>query len=69
MKNTHKFTKDWLERIKLYKVRKTINKLYKVGKIDNPILTNEDPNYKRKFNLGRKFRIGCLLIQLEFVRV
>ena len=31
MKNTHKFTKDWLERIKLYKV----------GKIDNPILTNE----------------------------
>jgi uncharacterized membrane protein YgaE (UPF0421/DUF939 family) len=59
MKNTHKFTKDWLERIKLYKV----------GKIDNPILTNEDSNYKRKFNLGRKFRIGCLLIQLEFVRV
>jgi hypothetical protein len=44
-------------------------KLYKVGKIDNSILTNEDPNYKRKFNLGRKFRIGCLWIQLEFVRV
>jgi len=50
MKNTHKFTKDWLERIKLYKVRK----------IDNQILTNEDPNYKRKFNLGKKIRIGCL---------
>jgi len=59
MKNTYKFTKDWLERIKLYKV----------GKIDNSILTNEDPNYKRKFNLKRKFRIGCLWIQSEFVRV
>jgi len=57
MKNTYKFTKDWLERIKLYKV----------GKIDNSILTNE--NYKRKFNLKRKFRIGCLWIQSEFVRV
>jgi hypothetical protein len=46
MKNAQTIGKDWLERIKIYTVRK----------IDSPVLINRDPDDKRKLNLGRKIQ-------------
>jgi len=64
MKNVQTIGKDWLERIKIYKVRK----------IDSPVLINRDPDDKRKLNLGRKIQnwmiknsIGVFQGLIEFI--
>jgi hypothetical protein len=59
MNNTHKIAKDWLGRIKIYKVRKS----------NIPIWIDKGPIDKKNLILKEKFKVRCLKTQLEFFKV
>ena len=59
MNNTQKIAKDWLGRIKIYKVRKS----------NIPIWIDKCPIDNKILILDEKFKVRCLKTQLEFFKV